>query len=56
MLAAATQRLSHSPAPEMFDALLAEVRAFSANGEFDDDVCLVGMECVGNRPILQPGT
>jgi phosphoserine phosphatase RsbU/P len=47
MLAAAAGRLLKYPAPEMFDALLAEVRAFSANGEFDDDVCLVGMEFIG---------
>ena len=54
MLAAATQRLIQSPAPQLFDALLAEVRAFSASGEFDDDVCLVGMEFVGAAGV-NPG-
>jgi serine phosphatase RsbU (regulator of sigma subunit)/CheY-like chemotaxis protein len=30
--------------PELFDALLAEIRDFSAEKQFDDDVCLVGLE------------
>jgi len=29
---------------ELFDELLAAIRDFSVNHEFDDDVCLVGME------------
>jgi sigma-B regulation protein RsbU (phosphoserine phosphatase) len=29
---------------ELFDELLGAIRAFSVNHEFDDDVCLVGME------------
>lgn len=29
---------------EMFDALLADIRHFSADKEFSDDVCLVGVE------------
>ena len=29
---------------ELFDELLAAIRAFSVSHEFDDDVCLVGME------------
>jgi serine phosphatase RsbU (regulator of sigma subunit)/CheY-like chemotaxis protein len=34
------------PAPQLFDELLAEVKSFSAKDEFEDDVCLVGMEVV----------
>ena len=29
---------------ELFDAILKEIQQFSANQEFADDVCLVGME------------
>lgn len=35
------------PAPRLFDELLEEVRAFSAEGEFSDDVCLVGVDFIG---------
>jgi len=38
--------LNHPPAV-MFDELLGIVRAFSVNGQFDDDVCLVGMDFAG---------
>ena len=34
----------------MFDELLGIIRAFSVNGEFDDDVCLVGMDFIGVPP------
>jgi sigma-B regulation protein RsbU (phosphoserine phosphatase) len=37
------QRLQH-PAEELFDEMLEEVRRFSADGGFGDDVCIVGME------------
>jgi len=30
--------------PDQFSALMQEIRQFSANHEFSDDVCLVGME------------
>jgi len=40
---AASRRLDE-PAPALLDALLADVRAFSQNGPFDDDLCLVAME------------
>jgi serine phosphatase RsbU (regulator of sigma subunit) len=36
-------RLSMPPA-QLFDELLAEIRAFSIRQEFSDDVCLVGVE------------
>jgi sigma-B regulation protein RsbU (phosphoserine phosphatase) len=32
------------PAPQLFDELLAQIRRFSAEEKFADDVCLVGME------------
>ena len=48
MLTAATHQRLNSPAALLFDELLAEVRAYSANGEFDDDVCLVGVEYTGS--------
>jgi sigma-B regulation protein RsbU (phosphoserine phosphatase) len=40
--------LSHSN-QKLFDELLEAIRAFSANHEFDDDVCLVGMEFAGRQ-------
>ncbi len=43
-LAAAVTRRLALPAPQLFDELLAEVRTFSAKQEFEDDMCLVGME------------
>jgi sigma-B regulation protein RsbU (phosphoserine phosphatase) len=43
LLAAARQRLRLPPA-KLCDELIAEVRAFSRAAEFDDDVCLLGME------------
>jgi sigma-B regulation protein RsbU (phosphoserine phosphatase) len=36
---------------QMFDALLEAVRAFSASHEFEDDVCLVGVEFAGKPPL-----
>jgi sigma-B regulation protein RsbU (phosphoserine phosphatase) len=38
------RNLISKPSPEMFDELIETVRAFAVNHEFDDDVCLVGME------------
>ena len=35
------------PPGVLFDELLAVIRAFAVNGEFDDDVCLVGVSFVG---------
>lgn len=40
------QNLIRHPAGILFDELLAAIRAFSVDHEFDDDVCLVGMEFV----------
>lgn len=53
--AAIAQRVDLATAP-LLDEILAEVRAFAANGQFEDDVCLVGMEvgletdAAANRP------
>jgi sigma-B regulation protein RsbU (phosphoserine phosphatase) len=38
--------ISHPPGV-FFDELLEVIRAFAVNGQFDDDVCLVGMDYVG---------
>lgn len=43
LLAAARQRL-HLPLPELLDGVIADVRAFAGGNEFEDDVCLLGME------------
>jgi serine phosphatase RsbU (regulator of sigma subunit) len=34
----------------MFDELLEVIRTFSVDHEFEDDVCLVGMEFTGKTP------
>jgi sigma-B regulation protein RsbU (phosphoserine phosphatase) len=39
--------LLHHPPAGLFDELLKVIRAFALNGEFDDDVCLVGMDYPG---------
>ncbi len=41
------QTLLPHPPNELFDALLQVIRDFAVNGEFDDDVCLVGMDYQG---------
>jgi sigma-B regulation protein RsbU (phosphoserine phosphatase) len=40
---AVRQRL-HLPLAPMFDAVMAEIQEFSGTEDFEDDVCLVGME------------
>lgn len=44
MLLAAVQKRVHNPAAQMFDELLEEIRLFSDDSGFSDDVCIVGME------------
>ena len=41
------QHLLGQPAEELFDHLLETIRTFSTDREFEDDVCLVGMEFKG---------
>ncbi len=43
LLAAAQERIN-LPLPELMDGLIADVRAFAGGEDFDDDVCLLGME------------
>jgi sigma-B regulation protein RsbU (phosphoserine phosphatase) len=38
------KNLLFKPAAQLFDELLENIRAFSVDHEFEDDVCLVGME------------
>ena len=47
MLIIGVQRRAQLPAPQLFDELLAEIRRFSGDNGFADDVCLVGIEYVG---------
>jgi len=42
--------LIQHPPGILFDELLQVIRTFAVNGEFDDDVCLVGMDFVGLPP------
>jgi sigma-B regulation protein RsbU (phosphoserine phosphatase) len=44
------QNLLQKPAAQIFDELLEAIRAFSVDHEFDDDVCLVGVEFTGKPP------
>ena len=41
------QNLIAHPPGVLFDELLGVIRAFAVSGEFDDDVCLVGMDYLG---------
>lgn len=43
LLNAVRQRIALPP-ERMFDELLDDIREFSGNAEFEDDICLVGME------------
>ena len=44
------QNLLQKPPAQMFDQLIEVIRTFAVSGEFDDDVCLVGMEYPGKTP------
>jgi sigma-B regulation protein RsbU (phosphoserine phosphatase) len=46
------KNLIPQPPGVLFDELIAAIRAFSASHEFDDDVCLVGMDFAG-QPALK---
>jgi len=41
------KNLIQKPAGELFDELQAAIRAFAIDHQFDDDVCLVGLEFTG---------
>jgi sigma-B regulation protein RsbU (phosphoserine phosphatase) len=44
LLTAATQKHAQLPSGQIFDELLQEIRQFAGTHQFDDDVCLVGVE------------
>ena len=50
------KNLLHHPPGILFDELISVIRSFANNGEFEDDVCLVGLDFAGlpekNREIL----
>jgi len=47
MLVAGVQTRAKFSAPQLFDDLLTEIRGFSEDNRFADDVCLVAMEFAG---------
>jgi serine phosphatase RsbU (regulator of sigma subunit)/ActR/RegA family two-component response regulator len=47
----AVRRRTHLRPPEIFNEVLAEVRAFSAGKQFEDDVCLVGVEFAARQSL-----
>ena len=51
----AFQKRVHLPMERLFDELLVSVQAFAGRRDFDDDVCLVGMEAVRLGPSVQKG-
>lgn len=50
-LLAAVRRRVRLPADQIFDELLADVRQFGGRDDFEDDVCLVGMEIMRTAVI-----
>ena len=42
--------LTHPPGI-LFDELIQVIRSFAHDGQFDDDVCLVGMDYLGMPPV-----
>jgi sigma-B regulation protein RsbU (phosphoserine phosphatase) len=44
LLAEAVQRRIAMPPPELFAGVISEIREFAGGGDFEDDICLVGME------------
>ena len=47
LLQNAVERRMNQPCSAAFDELLSEIREFASGGEFQDDVCLVGVEIAG---------
>lgn len=50
LLATAVRKNAPLPTPQLFDAVLNEIRAFAAGQEFADDVCIVGLELTRLQP------
>jgi phosphoserine phosphatase RsbU/P len=55
LLLAGVRRRVQQPAAQLFDELLAEIRRFSGDKGFADDVCLVGIEYTGVGERLAGG-
>ena len=53
MLLAAVHKHSALPATELLDRLLSEIKDFSVNKKFADDVCLVAMEVSADGILLK---
>ena len=53
LLRAVRQRAQLAPS-DLFDELLLEVKEFSSHKEFEDDVCLIGMEIGGMNGNIRP--
>ena len=49
MLVTAVRKRLKLPPAKLFDELLAEIQRFSLEKQFNDDVCLVGMEVAAQR-------
>ncbi len=50
-LAGAVQKRLQLPAAQLFDEVLREIRELATGNEFEDDVCIVGMEFIGGRTV-----
>jgi sigma-B regulation protein RsbU (phosphoserine phosphatase) len=50
LLVSDVRRRVSLPASQLFDEILEQIRRFSAEGKFADDVCLVGMEFANANP------
>jgi len=55
-LHAAVDRRSAVPPDRLFTELLAEVRQFSKRDDFEDDVCIVGVEVTGEARMRTNGS
>ena len=51
MLVAAVRKRLQLPAAKLFDELLAEIQKFALGQNFNDDVCLVGMEVADRKSV-----
>ena len=50
MLRTSVAGLAREPTPKLFDELLEVIRRSAANGDFDDDMCVVGVDIVDLLP------
>ncbi|WP_395739834.1 PP2C family protein-serine/threonine phosphatase [Prosthecobacter sp.] len=54
LVKAVDQRL-HFPTSDLFQSVLAEVQAFSQRSDFDDDVCIIGIEVTAVLGAVKQG-